>query len=139
LNKKPTKLNNEKGAYEKLNKITAEFDTFDNADFVSRRISKRISGITKTSIQSRRSEKNRGEIRPGIMNTVSTMPRAYAVNLPSTGGSGGMYSVITPDYYSEERSTPEKTELTITCENSTELHRIEQMLYSGGAMNVKKT
>jgi hypothetical protein len=123
-----------------MNRITAEFDTFDSADFVSRKISKRISGITKTSIQSRRSKNNRsdGGDSGGLINTVSTLPRAYAVNLPSTGGSGGMYSVITPDYYSEERNLPEKAELTITCENSSELHRIEQMLYSSGGMNVKK-
>lgn len=111
--------------------IKADFDTFDTADFIARKISKKIDGVTKTAIKSMVNQRNKH---------VTNFSDSYGIGPVSIAGGYQFTGLIPQNEYSENRIEPlksESTTLTITC-TSAALHHVEQMLINSGAMNLKK-
>jgi hypothetical protein len=133
-----------------LTSIKAEFDTFDSADFVARKISRQVDGVTKTSIQSLvgKSSTRHGNYSGGmgaLTNSSSLNGISFAGNFgigaQVVNGGYNFTGLIPQNAYSENRVEPlrsEKSQLTITC-GVNSAHHVEQVLLSSGGSNIHKT
>ncbi|GHU53163.1 hypothetical protein FACS1894132_04570 [Clostridia bacterium] len=119
-----------------LTSIKAEFDTFDSADFVARKISRQVTGVTKTRIQSSAPKNHNANFTNATNYSnsfgIGTMPYTNAYNF--TG-------LIPQNDYTENRMEPlrtESAELIITC-NTNCANQVEHLLINAGGANVKRS
>jgi hypothetical protein len=118
-----------------LTSIKAEFDTFDSADFVARKISRQVTGVTKTRIQSGIDKSH----NTGFSNATSFTNSFGVANQPYSG-SFGFTGLIPQNDYTENRIEPlrnERSELTITCSQEC-ANQVERLLINSGGANVKR-
>ncbi|MDR0920616.1 MAG: hypothetical protein LBM93_15420 [Oscillospiraceae bacterium] len=119
-----------------LTSIQAEFDTFDSADFVARKISRQITGVTKTRIQANTGKNHNTNFTnaTNYTNSFGISPAVYSGNYSFTG-------LIPQNDYTENKIEPlrnEKAELTITC-NQESLNQVERLLINSGGTNIKRS
>jgi hypothetical protein len=118
-----------------LTSIKAEFDTFDSADFVARKISRQVSGVTKTRIQSGVDNSHHS----GFSNATSFTNSFGVANQPYSGNFG-FTGLIPQNAYTENRIEPlrsERAELTITCDRNS-ANQVERLLINSGGANIKR-